>query len=67
MNTLITDFFDCLHPIDDKILKDIKENNWLRADGNCTCPVCEEKYREHKNIANYDWLTIICNGSIFKL
>ena len=45
----------------------IESDNWLRASGDCECPVCHRLYREHPAWEEVGTFVLICDGSVFKL
>jgi len=45
----------------------IDNDNWLRASGDCECPVCHRLYREHPEWQEVPTFVLICDGSVFKL
>lgn len=49
-----------------RIIKRIISDDWCRAGGECICK-CGAEYNRHKNVEGYDWLTILCDGSLVKL
>ena len=47
-------------------LKRAKET-FIRASGDCLCPVCREQYRKHPTVVGVEWLNRLCNGEYVKL
>jgi hypothetical protein len=46
----------------------VEANEWIRAGGECICPVCGKLYIRHPNCkGKYGWLTELCNGMLVKL
>lgn len=45
----------------------VENNEWTRAAGECLCPVCQHEYSRHPSMEGYEWLTILCNGTLVKL
>lgn len=66
-STLIKKFSESTVPVTEEIIKTVNSGTWLRACGDCLCPVCNEPYKRHKNIEGIEWLTILCNGDLVKL
>lgn len=64
-DTTIKKFSQNLHKVDD-IEKRLQNDDFLRADKDCLCK-CGKPYWLHKNVEGYEWLTILCNGSLVKL
>jgi len=44
-----------------------KHGNFLRASGDCLCPVCGREYREHPADRECPTFVLLCNGSVMKL
>lgn len=38
-----------------------------RAAGDCICLVCNKKYQRHPVVKDYEWLNVLCDGSLVKL
>jgi len=49
------------------LIYQIENDNWLRASGDCECPVCHRLYREHPEWRECPTFVLICDGSVFKL
>lgn len=45
----------------------IEEGEMYRASGDCVCPTCGKLYYDHAHLTDYEWLTILCDGSLVKL
>lgn len=46
----------------------IEKGKWVRAGGECICPVCGKEYIRHLRLEpKYPWLNKICTGLIVKL
>lgn len=45
----------------------VERGDWIRADGNCICPVCNLKYYAHSPVFGYEYLHRICDGLLVKL
>lgn len=58
----ITDF-----TIDVPYVKErIEKGDFVRAGGECECE-CGKQYIRHKNVEGYEWLTVLCDGTLVKL
>ena len=61
-----------LEPIPQKTDK-LPEFDFIRASGDCVCPVCGETYYKHPynlDIVDgngYPWLHVLCDGTLVKL
>lgn len=52
--------------LDQKLKADRHE--WHRAGGNCVCAICGEIYYKHPYFSEpYEWLTLLCDGTLVKL
>lgn len=40
---------------------------FVRAEGDCACPLCSRPYREHPADEAEEWLTVLCDGRRVKL
>lgn len=49
------------------ILTHIGCGNWRRASGEVNCSVCGKQCNRHPNVEGYEWLTVLCDGSLVKL
>jgi hypothetical protein len=49
------------------VLEKIRDNDWQRASGQITCIKCGKEMNRHPNVEGYEWLTILCDGSLVKL
>lgn len=43
------------------------EGEYLRANGNCICSICQQEYKKHSILLKYSWLIILCDGQLVKL
>jgi len=43
------------------------QENFIHADGSCTCSDCGERYRDHPIVLGCEWLHALCNGMYVKL
>lgn len=56
-------YIDIVKIVDQKL----KADEWHRAGGDVVCPVCHMLYSNHPIAPKYDWLNILCDGTLVKL
>lgn len=49
------------------LVAQIEQGDWVRASGLCVCPVCGKLYYDHPYLVGFEWLTLLCDGSLVKL
>lgn len=49
------------------LIYQIENDNWLRASGDCLCPVCGREYRQHPAWQEVPTFVLLCDGSVMKL
>ncbi len=49
------------------VLREIEAGDWHRASGEVPCSECDKHYNRHPNVEGFEWLTILCDGSLVKL
>jgi hypothetical protein len=53
-------------PITAKLQAQVDNDEWLRASGESVCS-CGKKFSKHPSIQGYDWLNVLCDGTLVKL
>ena len=48
------------------LILEVQEGKFLRADGECLCPVCNKEYRQHLKWKEAPTFHLLCNGRIIK-
>jgi hypothetical protein len=43
------------------------EQDFIRASGNCECPICKKLIKYHPTCKKYNFLTVLCDGQHVKL
>lgn len=45
----------------------VANGQYIRASNDCPCPTCGRPYRQHPLLATFDWLNVLCDGTLVKL
>jgi len=47
-------------------LEKVFNSDWIRADGRCICPECNEEYRKHPWLCEVPTFHLLCDGTWVK-
>lgn len=45
----------------------VANGQYIRASNDCPCSTCGRPYRQHPLLATFDWLNVLCDGTLVKL
>jgi len=54
-------------PITQKTQMQINNDEYVRASQHSICKDCERKFSKHPSVEGYNWLNVLCDGTLVKL